>query len=297
MQRFELLGGKYQQGEQILPGIVQSFRAYEVPTGRPVFIHRVSSKEAVAQEIAGLLSAALIRSSSVRKMVVDVYEREPYRFVVTEAARQCVPLRDWLERESGASPEAVTSAPVTAAARLRVEQMPPFEGVRTEPARAEAEGTDELEETREGPDVEAAEFARMFRAALAGKVERARRGAQRDDAVTGYGATGEPTSDEEIEEEQERTIRPDAARPRVPVSGGVATPAVRPKVEPAEGVQASPPVAQASNVEPSVASEPELFARLGAVQKSGRSNLIVFLVVLGVLVAGLVMFVVLFAKR
>src|ERR1700684_3893180 len=101
MQSFELLGGKYHQGEQIVPGVIQTFRSYEVPTGRPVFIHRIPANDPAAQEIAGLLSVGLIRSPKVRKMLLDVYEGEPYRFVVTEPSRQCVPLRDWLERETG----------------------------------------------------------------------------------------------------------------------------------------------------------------------------------------------------
>ena len=340
MRRFELLGGKYQQGEQILPGVIQSFRAYEVPTGRPVFIHRVPSKERVAQEVAGLLSAGLIHSASVRKMVLDVYESEPFRFIVTEPARQCVPLRDWLERESGASAEAVTTGQAAPPAEVPAEPEMPVEPARieaarierprvepvrrelalsepalsepagSEPARSEPAETDEVEGLRESADVEANEFARMFRAALAGKMERARREAERDDAVMGYHATGQPALYAEIEEDEEDDEiededlidRPASAPPRVPASIGATTPLVRPKVEAPEPVQAVPlkaipQAAQTSNVAPASPAEPQLFSQLGSAEKTGKSNLIIFLVVLSVLVVLLAMFVVVFAKR
>ncbi len=259
MQRFELLGGKYQQGEQIVPGAIQSFRGYELPTGRPVFIHRALSKEPAALEMGGLLSAGLIRSAAVRKVVLDVYESELYRFVVTEPDRQCVPLRDWLERETGEPAEAFTGELKAAVAPLPIEPD-------------SIAGT---EETRVSPAVEATEFARMFRDALAGKREKARRDALRDEPAIGYGPTGQPALLEKpLEEEPLDQIEEAASKPR--------------PIEPLKRAEA--PV-------PELSETPELFSRVGAVEKAGRSTLIVFLVVLGVVVVLLVMFVVIFVKR
>lgn len=190
MQRFELLGGKYQQGEQILPGAVQSFRGYELPTGRPVFIHRIPSKEAAAEEIAGLLSAGLIQSAAVRKAVLDVYEGEAYRFLVTEPDRHCVPLQDWLEREAGELPRPGTTGRTVETAPHPLE----LETAVSEPVK---EGP--IEETRISPEAEATEFARMFRAALAGKMERVRRDTiEKDEPVIRFGPTGRPATQEEV---------------------------------------------------------------------------------------------------
>ncbi len=271
MQRFELLGGRYQQGEQILPGVIQSFRGYELPTGRPVFIHRIPSKEAVARDLASLLSAGLIQSAVVRKMVLDVYESEPYRFVVTEPGRQCVPLRDWLEREAGDLPEAARSAPATAVA------LPVEPDVVTEPVEVA-----EVEETRVSPEVDATEFARMFRAALAGKLERERRDALLNAPAIGYGPTGEPAPDEEVldgEPLDEDELEEDGLEEE----GGPER-----RGESVETAEAAAPLPSTT---------PQLFSQIGETPKAARPKLIVFLVVLAVLVVLLVMFVVVFVKR
>ena len=169
MQSFELLGGKYQQGEQILPGVIQTFRSYEATTGRPVFIHRIARNDPAAQEIADLLSAGLIRSPVVRKMLLDVYETEPYRFVVTEPARQCVPLREWLEREAGEAPTPEPAPAPVHAPESPLRSLPVVEAALLPEAPPEEEAEAAAEPA---PD---AEFARLFQEALSGKLERSRR--------------------------------------------------------------------------------------------------------------------------
>lgn len=295
MQSFELLGGKYQQGEQILPGVVETFRSYEVPTGRPVFIHRVEASNPAAQEIAGLVSAGLIRSPTVRKMLLDVYERDPYRFVVTEPARQCVPLRDWLEREAGEgpgeAPKQVVETPPTPL-EVEAEAVPdPVLFARSAYA-AEPEDVEEIDEEPEPPkppavrslppppapvpaqpalsteapsaeppvelppDAEGSEFARLFHEALSGKLERSRRAAREAAAL------GEEAPPPDVVESS-RTL----------------------------------PIEQTPVLPPAAADEFPLFTQVAESQARGRSTLVISLVVLGVLVALLVMFVVVFVKR
>jgi len=276
MQSFELLGGKYQQGEQVVPGAIQTFRAYEVPTGRPVFIHRIASNDPAAQEIAGLLSAGLIRSSTVRKMLLDVYESEPYRFVVTEPARQCVPLRDWLEREAGDMPEPAAK-PVAALEALSVE--PPL---KFAPAPSpDPSSAAEVEAIEPPPDAEPSEFTRLFHEALSGKLERSRRSAVPQDPAPLSSVSGKaPLND----------------------GGAAPKPAVRepgPLSRTAERGDAIPDAIKAPLAEQAAipAPEPKLFSQVAEAQDAGRSRLTIFLVVLGVVVVLLVIFVVVFVKR
>lgn len=264
MQSFELLGGKYQQGEQILPGAIQSFRSYEVPTGRPVFIHRVASNDPAAQEIADLLSAGLIRSPAVRKMLVDVYETEPYRFIVTEPARQCVPLRDWLEREANEAPDAVSPLP---AATAKIQEpaaraVKAAAGPELEPPLAE-----EAAAVPPPEQAESAEFARLFQQALSGKLERSRR----------------------KEAQQENPALP-RLEPESDVEPIVAAPANKAAVPAAEEMPVATPA-------PPLQASGELFTQGAAVERAGKSTLIIFLVVLAVLVLLVVMFIVVFVKR
>jgi hypothetical protein len=162
MQSFELLGGKYQQGELIAPGVIQTFRSYEVSTCRPVFIHRIPMDHAAAPELAELLSAGLIRSSAVRSMIVDLYETGPYRLIVTEAARQCVPLLDWLEREAGELVETVEDKPEA--------QLPKEESAKEQvPNQKMATENPSNSKTENSRDTE---FGKLFLASSA-KLERA----------------------------------------------------------------------------------------------------------------------------
>lgn len=265
MQSFQLLGGKYQQGEQILPGVIQTFRSYQVPTGRPVFIHRIPSEDPAAKEVADLLSAGLIRSPVVRKLLLDVYETEPYRFVVTEPARECVPLLDWLEREAdeGSEPEPKTASAPSA----RVEPIAaPHLSPKSEPAPLPEEP---LEEEEEKPKViepagegDSSEFARLFHEALSGKMERSKRSVLQQEPVV----------------------------PK-PVASAAAAPVVRPNVPRSEDSPAAP-------AEPLPASVPErdLF-QVVETERAGRSTLVIVLVVVAVLALLLVMFVVVFVTR
>lgn len=193
MQSFELLGGKYQQGEQIVPGVIQTFRSYEMPTGRPVFIHRIPTDNAVAKEIAELLSEGLIHSSAVRKMIVDVYETKPYRFVVTEPSYECVPLRAWLGRES----RELIAEP---------EEKAPLAAAPIAPEAAKAEKPPE-------PPAADAEFARLFHEALSGKVERAKK------------TSGSPTVPPKPEIKQERPEQKPLSTPASVQSAESAQPA------------------------------------------------------------------------
>lgn len=108
METLEFLGGKYNGGEQILPGAIQAYRATESLTGRPVFVHRVSSEDDVTQQLTlyRLLAAALVRSPSVRSMILDMRDEGNDWYVVTETAPQCLLLREWLQFELGNSAKA-----------------------------------------------------------------------------------------------------------------------------------------------------------------------------------------------
>jgi hypothetical protein len=105
METLKFLRGKYNGGEQILPGVIQTYRATEAATGRSVFVHRVSSTDDAGQQLAlyRLLAAALVRSPSVRSMVLDMRDENNDWFVVTDTAPQCLLLREWLQFELGNS--------------------------------------------------------------------------------------------------------------------------------------------------------------------------------------------------
>lgn len=269
MQSFELLGGKYQQGEQILPGVIQTFRSYEVPTGRPVFIHRIPSDNPAAKEVADLLSAGLIRSPVVRKMLLDVYESEPYRFIVTEPSRQCVPLREWLEGEAGEAHEAASdtvTAPTSAAPRGPLSELPVKEATPLPEPPAEEE-RDEIGAGKPDADAEASEFARLFHEALSGKMERSRRSAAQEPAVAP--PIGEKSP-----------VRQTFEAPKTPVR-----PAPSPQpAEPAPAAAALP------------APEHPLFQVVEA-ERAGKWRLTIILVALGFLAIMLGMFVAVFMTR
>ncbi len=100
MKTLEFLGGKYQQGEQILPGAIQTYRANQTATGRAVFVHRVPADDPAQQmAVLRLVSAALLHSAPARKMVLDVCDEEGCWYVVTETGQQCLLLREWLKLE------------------------------------------------------------------------------------------------------------------------------------------------------------------------------------------------------
>lgn len=97
----DFLGGKYHKPEEIVHGPVQSFRAQNAATGRPVYIHRVSTTEEQAQQSALLLllASAMTRSAAVKRLVLDVGEEKGFWYVVTEFEQQCLALREWLQFE------------------------------------------------------------------------------------------------------------------------------------------------------------------------------------------------------
>ncbi len=274
MQSFELLGGKYQQGEQILPGVIQTFRSYEVPTGRPVFIHRIPSDNPAAKEVADLLSAGLIRSPAVRKMLLDVYESEPYRFIVTEPSRQCVPLRDWLEREADGAPESATAtsaAPVSAGPPAPLSTLP----VKEAAPLPEPPPEEELEATEPEPDAEASEFARLFHEALSGKMERSRRNAEKQTAMA---------------------LQPGGANPAVGQEPEEPKTAVRPGTRLFSREQQAGPVEPVPTAAALPAPEHDLFQVVEA-ERAGKSRLIIILVALAVLAILVVMFVFVYVTR
>ena len=101
METAEFLGGKYQKPEQIRPDPVHTFRTKEVSTGRTVFVHRVSTTEAPAEQatLLRLLMSALFRSPSARNLIVDYGEEQGFWYVITKGEPQCLQLREWLQFE------------------------------------------------------------------------------------------------------------------------------------------------------------------------------------------------------
>lgn len=98
-----LLGGKYSQAEQATPGLIQTFRARDLATGEPVFVHRINDANCEQQaSLLKLLLLSLYRSPAVEKLVLEVREEEDACYVVTESAPQCFLLREWLELEARA---------------------------------------------------------------------------------------------------------------------------------------------------------------------------------------------------
>jgi len=105
MESFEFLGGRYNRPEQIMSGPVQAFKAQNAANGRTVFIHRVSTTEAPAEQAAllKLLTTALVKSAEAKRLVLDFGEESGYWYVVTESEPQCALLREWLQLEIDAA--------------------------------------------------------------------------------------------------------------------------------------------------------------------------------------------------
>lgn len=101
METLEFLGGKYRKTEQIVPGPVQTFRARESSTGRDVFVHRVSTSEEPAEQVALLrmLTTVLLRSPEARRLVLDFGDEQGFWYVVTASEPRCLVLREWLQFE------------------------------------------------------------------------------------------------------------------------------------------------------------------------------------------------------
>lgn len=101
METLEFLGGKYQKTEQIVPGPVQTFRAREAASGRDVFVHRVSTTEEAAEQMALLrmLTTVLLRSPEARRLVLDFGDDQGFWYVVTQSEPRCLILREWLQFE------------------------------------------------------------------------------------------------------------------------------------------------------------------------------------------------------
>jgi hypothetical protein len=123
MESFEFLGGRYNRPEQIMSGPVQAFKAQNAANGRTVFIHRVSTTEAPAEQAAllKLLTTALVKSSEAKRLVLDFGEESGYWYVVTESEPQCALLREWLQLEidsalAGAAPAARAAVPAASTA-------------------------------------------------------------------------------------------------------------------------------------------------------------------------------------
>jgi hypothetical protein len=96
-----LLGGKYSEPEQVSPGLVQTFRARDLATGRPVLVHRISDLSSGEQNsLLKLLLSSLYRSPEVKKSVIDVKEEGEVCYVVTEDVPQCFLLQEWLQFEN-----------------------------------------------------------------------------------------------------------------------------------------------------------------------------------------------------
>lgn len=96
-----LLSGKYLEAEQAAPGVIQTFRARDLATADPVFVHRISDANCNEQaSLLRLLLLCLYRSPAVKKLVLEVREDAEACYVVTESAPQCFLLREWLELEA-----------------------------------------------------------------------------------------------------------------------------------------------------------------------------------------------------
>jgi hypothetical protein len=110
LNSMSLLSGRYLQAEEVSPGLVQTFRARDFATGRPVFVHRIGDSDCAEQaSLLKLLLSCLYRSPAVKQMVLEVREDAEACYVVTEAAPQCFLLREWLEFEAKISEEVISS--------------------------------------------------------------------------------------------------------------------------------------------------------------------------------------------
>lgn len=101
LEFMSLLGGKYSEPEQVTPGLIQTFRARDLATGRPVLVHRISDLDYGEQNsLLKLLLSSLYRSPDVRKSVIDITEEGNDCYVMTEDIPQCFLLREWLQFEN-----------------------------------------------------------------------------------------------------------------------------------------------------------------------------------------------------
>lgn len=164
METAEFLGGKYQKPEQIRPDPVHTFRTKEVSTGRTVFVHRVSTTEAPAEQtsLLRLLLSAVFRSPSARNLILDYGEEQGFWYVITQGEPQCLQLREWLQFEidhaggtagrtqtSGEAP-ATSKAPAPADDPDRTQLATPKVGILTPEPPAQSASR------------ESGEFTRMF---------------------------------------------------------------------------------------------------------------------------------------
>jgi hypothetical protein len=156
MEALDFLGGKYQRGNQILSGTLQTFRAMDPGTGRDVFVHRVASGDAVAHQLAFLLSSALVRSAKARRLVLDVAEQDGFAYVVTDTEHQCLLLREWLQFEidQAAGSSAASHQTGSGSASAIAETIAKPAGVPSTP--------DPLPQKTAEPKQEPGEFTRMF---------------------------------------------------------------------------------------------------------------------------------------
>jgi hypothetical protein len=110
LNSMSLLSGRYLQAEQVSPGLVQTFRARDFATDKPVFVHRIGDSDCAEQaSLLKLLLSCLYRSPAVKQMVLEVREDAEACYVVTEAAPQCFLLREWLEFEAKTLEEAISA--------------------------------------------------------------------------------------------------------------------------------------------------------------------------------------------
>lgn len=148
----ELLAGKYHQAEEVVSGSIQTFRARDASTGRPVYVHRICSDDRNAEDVAllKLILQAIFRSPKARERVLDFTDEPGYVYVVTEQRPQCLHLREWLELETSPPPMAETTIKDMAAS--------PAPGSAPESPLAEPPAV------HEPPMKDIGEFTRLFNA-------------------------------------------------------------------------------------------------------------------------------------
>jgi hypothetical protein len=175
MEAIEFLGGKYNKPEQVVPGPVQTFRAQNATTGRPVYIHRVSTGEEQQTQQAALLRllmTALFRSPSAHRLVLDFGDEKGYWYVVTECEPQCLLLREWLQFEIDNAGVAPAAPPSPAVKTPDPPASPPGEFTRMFQAIPATPSTPPVAAApatppHEGPSrSEPGEFTRFFREGL-----------------------------------------------------------------------------------------------------------------------------------
>jgi hypothetical protein len=105
MEPSEFLG-RYENPETVAIGPIQTSRATDSETGRPVFLHRVSASEHPAEhaDLLKLVASALVRSSEVKRLLLDFCDEQGFCYVVTEAQPQCASLPEWLRLKSNGMP-------------------------------------------------------------------------------------------------------------------------------------------------------------------------------------------------